>query len=131
LLKPGGQFVMTNICPRAMPDWLYYHYFPTAFEMDCQDFLPKEQLVELMRQAGFSGTALKLEFLRYTQRLQEFVATVRCRDTCSQLLTISDADYHAGLSALERELESADPHNPQVHVHMCLLTLSGNKANSG
>lgn len=131
LLKPGGRFVMTNICPREMPEWLYYHYFPTAFEIDCQDFLPKEQLVELMHQAGFSDTALEIEFLSYTQELHEFVATVRRRDTCSQLLTISDAAYHAGLSQLEYELESAGSRNPQVHVHMCLLTLSGNKADSG
>ena len=131
LLKPGGRFVMTNICPREMPAWLYYHYFPTAFELDCQDFLPKEQLVELMYQAGFSDTALEIEFRSYTQELHEFVATVRRRDTCSQLLTISDAAYHAGLSQLEYELESAGPRNPQVHVHMCLLTLSGNKADSG
>ena len=130
LLKPGGRFVMTNICPREMTDWPYYQYFPTAFEMDCQDFLPNEQLIELMRQSGFSGTALEIEFLSYTQNLHEFVATVRRRDTCSQLLTISDADYQAGLSQLERELESAGQHNPQVHVNMCLLTLSGNKTNS-
>ena len=127
LLKPGGRFVMTNICPREMPDWIYYQYFPTAFEMDCQDFLPKEQLLDLMRQTGFSDTALDTEFLSYTQELREFVATVRRRDTCSQLLTISDADYRAGLSQLERELESADPHSSQVRVNMCLLTLSGNK----
>jgi ubiquinone/menaquinone biosynthesis C-methylase UbiE len=127
LLKPSGQFVMTNISPWDMPDWPYYQYFPTAFEADCQDFLPTEQLVELMCQAGFSGTTLETEFLNYTQDLHEFVAIVRRRDTCSQLLTISNADYHAGLSQLERELASAGQRNLQVHVNMCLLTLSGNK----
>ena len=31
VLKPGGRFVMTNIDPWSMTDWIIYRYFPEAF----------------------------------------------------------------------------------------------------
>jgi SAM-dependent methyltransferase len=127
LLRRGGRFVMTNISPWDMPDWLYYTYFPTAFAIDCCDFLPKEALVELMHQAGFHQITLALEALSYEQDLRKFFATVCRRDTCSQLLTISNAAYQAGLRQLAKEIEAAGHRTIRVHTQMYLLTLCGDK----
>lgn len=127
LLKPGGRFVMTNIAPQEMPDWLYYQYFPAAFAIDSQDFLPKETLLELMHQAGFCSVTMDVEPMTYEQDLHDFLATVRRRDTCSQLLTISDADYHTGIRKLEHDLETAGSQGRRVHTSVCLLTLCGDK----
>jgi ubiquinone/menaquinone biosynthesis C-methylase UbiE len=30
VLCPGGRFILSNICPQEMADWLYYRYFPEA-----------------------------------------------------------------------------------------------------
>ncbi len=125
LLKPGGRFVMTNVCPREMPDWIYYQYFPTAFVLDCQDFLARQALVELMQQAGFCHITAEVEPLIYAQDLPHFLATVQRRDTCSQLLTIADADYHAGIRKLEGDIAVAGNRAQPVHTRMCLLTLRG------
>ena len=34
VLRPGGRFVMRNLCPQLSPDWLYYEYFPEAQTVD-------------------------------------------------------------------------------------------------
>ncbi len=128
LLRRDGRFVMTNICPREMPDWLYYRYFPAAFSRDLQDFLPKETLCELMRRAGFRNITMDVTPITYEQDLHAFLATVRRRDTCSQLLAISEADYQAGLHTLERELAEAGHDNRCVPDRVSLLTLCGGKS---
>jgi SAM-dependent methyltransferase len=38
LLRPGGRFVMRNMCPQESGDWLYYEYFPEAKFVDLRDF---------------------------------------------------------------------------------------------
>ena len=127
LLKPGGRLVMKNLAPHDMPDWIYYQYFPAAFDMDRQDFLSREALLELAHQVGFRPVAIEIENMTFEQDLGELVDTVRRRDTCSQLLTISDADYQAGMQQLERELEAAGGRSRRVPVHMSLLTLRGDR----
>ena len=126
LLKPGGRFVMTNIAPHNMSDWIYYQYFPAAFDSDCRDFLPQKTLRELAHEAGLGQVKIEIEHLRFEQDLRDFYNTVRRRDTCSQLLTISDADYQAGLAQLELELTGRRAN--RVPVHMSLLTLQGDRS---
>ena len=60
------------------------------------------------------------------KKLREWIDVVRRRDTCSQLLAISDVAYEAGLRRLERELEQVTA--PQQRAdHLCLLTIRGEK----
>lgn len=44
---------MTNIDPWSMTGWAIYRYFPKAWTLDRLDYLPVDQLVELMRDTGF------------------------------------------------------------------------------
>lgn len=127
LLKPGGRFVMMNISPWEMPEWIYYQYFPSALRLDYEDFLPKEGLKALLHQAGFINITLTLESRPYEQDLQQFLATVRRRDTCSQLLAISDLDYQTGLHKLEQDIAQAGHKTPRVQTGIYLLTLCGDK----
>jgi ubiquinone/menaquinone biosynthesis C-methylase UbiE len=128
ILRPGGRFVLTNICPWEMTGWLIYRYFPAAMEIDCQDFLPTEALVELMRQVGFINVAVDLNHTPYEQDLRQFLETVRRRDTCSQLITIPDVDYQTGLQRLEMELRQAGNQAVLAQTEICLLTLSAEKS---
>jgi hypothetical protein len=64
--------------------------------------------------------------LRYEQNLRVWLDTVRRRDACSQLMTIPDTSYAAGISCLEREL--ADASAPLVRAdYLCFVTIRGEK----
>ena len=60
ILRPGGRFVMTNICPREMKGALLYKYFPAALETDLRDFMPRDSIMALMDHAGFIITDVNL-----------------------------------------------------------------------
>jgi ubiquinone/menaquinone biosynthesis C-methylase UbiE len=122
LLRPGGRLVMTNLHPHSMHGWLYYHYFPAALVRDLHDFLPHDALATLMRQAGFHPVSTHLHPIAYEEDLHHFRRIAIRRDTCSQLLTLSDPDYQAGLQHLAQDLR----HTPAPHLmptQMTILTL--------
>jgi SAM-dependent methyltransferase len=126
LLRPGGRLVMTNLHPHTMHGWLYYHYFPSALARDLHDFLPHDALAALMRQAGFDPVTTNLQPITYEEDLHHFQRLAIRRDTCSQLLTLSDADYHAGLRRLVQDLRHAPVPHP-VPTQITLLTLMAHK----
>jgi ubiquinone/menaquinone biosynthesis C-methylase UbiE len=126
VLCPGGRFVLSNICPQEMADWLYYRYFPEALALNLDDFWLPETVKEVMETIGFVAVTVGRQHLRHQQDLREWLDTVRRRDTCSQLLTISDAAYEAGVQRLEREL--TEGHSPLVQEdHICLVTIRGER----
>jgi hypothetical protein len=61
------------------------------------------------------------------QSLQQFWEVVSRRDTCSQLLTISDSAYQAGLQRLEQELQHHSDIPPVVKTKICLITIQADK----
>ena len=87
MLRQHGRFVMTNICPRQMLDWPYYHYFPAALTADLGDFLPMQEIADLMEQTGFVNVNTNLTYVTIEQTLDEFSQTAHQRSTCSQLMT--------------------------------------------
>ena len=64
--------------------------------------------------------------LHFEQDMLAWLRTVRRRDTNSQLLTISDSAYDAGIRRLEHELrdDGAAQTRPD---HLCLVTIRGDK----
>ena len=126
VLRPGGCFILRNLCPQDSPDWLYYEYFPAAQLADLQDFWPPAAVIAIMEGIGFTTVTTEHEHLHFEQELREWIEVVRRRDTCSQLMAISDAAYEAGLRRLERKLkEGTGPHRRADHL--CLLTIRGEK----
>jgi ubiquinone/menaquinone biosynthesis C-methylase UbiE len=126
LLRPGGRFVLRNLCPQESSDWLYYDYFPEAQLADLRDFWPSPAVIAVIEGIGFTAVTMEHEHLHFEQDLAEWVEIVRRRDTCSQLLAITDIAYEAGLRRLERELEEGTV--PQRRAdHLCLLTIRGEK----
>jgi ubiquinone/menaquinone biosynthesis C-methylase UbiE len=129
-LRPGGRFVLRNLCPHESADWLYYQYFPEAQIIDLKDFWPPEAMAAVMEGAGFTAATMEFEHVRFAQDLSAWIETVRRRDICSELLAISDTAYEAGVRRLEREL--ADGSVPRLRAdHLCLLTLRGDKPGRG
>ena len=126
VLRPGGRFVLRNLCPQESSDWLYYEYFPEAKLADLQDFWPPAAVVAVMEGIGFLTVTMDHEHLHFEQDLAKWIEIVRRRDTCSQLLAITEVAYEAGLRRLEREL--AEGTAPQRRAdHLCLLTIRGEK----
>jgi hypothetical protein len=126
VLRPRGRFVMRNICPQEHPDWLYYDYFPESRSIDLADFWPAETIVAVMEAGGFADVAVEREHLRFEQDMGAWLDMVRQRDSNSQLMSISEAAYAAGISRLEREL-SRTAAAPKRTDHLCLLTVRGDK----
>ena len=126
VLRHGGRLVLRNLCPQECADWLYYAYFPEARAIDLEDFWPPESVVAVLEATGFVAVTVERQHLRYEQNLRVWLDTVRRRDTCSQLLTIPDAAYEAGVRRLEHEL--ADGSAPLARAdHLCFVTIRGEK----
>jgi ubiquinone/menaquinone biosynthesis C-methylase UbiE len=126
LLRPGGRLVLHNLCPEECPDWLYYRYFPETWVIDQRHFWPASRVVSTMDAIGFAPIAIEYEHVHRDLNLAEWIERVRERASCSQLLTISDAAYAAGLERVERDI--ADPKMPSMAAnHRCLVTIRGSK----
>jgi ubiquinone/menaquinone biosynthesis C-methylase UbiE len=124
VLRPGGCFVMRNLCPQESSDWLYYKYFPEAQLADLRDFWPPAAVSAVMEGIGFGAVTIERQHLHFVQDLAEWLEVVRRRDTCSQLLAITDAAYATGLRRLKRELQQGTA--PQRRAdHLCLMTIRG------
>lgn len=124
VLRPGGRFVLRNMCPQESGGWLYYEYFPEAQLVDLRDFWAPDAVIGTMQRAGFVGGTAAYEHLRFEQNLPAWLEIVRRRDTCSQLQAISDAAYQAGVTRLERDI--ADPSRPRsCQDLLCLVTICG------
>ena len=126
VLRSGGRLVVHSLCPQESADWLYYEYFPEARTVDLVDFWPSEALVEAMETSGFVRVAVERHRVHYEQNMRDWLEVLRRRDTCSQLMTISDAAYSAGLSRLQKELADANDAFTRAE-HLCLITILGEK----
>lgn len=129
-LRAEGRLVLRNLCPQECSDWLYYDYFPEARARDFEDFWPPDAVIAAMHDCGFGPVIAELEHRRFEQDLQSWLETVRRRDTCSQLLAISDAAYEAGLRRLTQEL-AAHSGPLSRYDHVCLVTIRGEKRATG
>jgi len=130
VLRRGGRFVVRNICPQECPDWLFYVYFPASRVIDLEDFWSPESITAEMDNAGFGTLEVEREHLRFEQDLRVWVDEVRRRATCSQLLTITDTAYQAGLRRLTEELAAQS--GPLLREnHICVMTVRGAKVARG
>jgi hypothetical protein len=127
VLRPGGWFVMLNICPCEMQDWAIYRYFPAALECDLDDFMPQREIEKRLREVGFEDLKLELDHQECEEELDIFAATVRRRDICSQLIGLSEAAYQAGLNRLELELQRVAGGSVRMPTESCLLKIIAKK----
>ena len=127
VLDGGGRFVMTNIDPWAMTDWLIYRTFPEALALDRQDFVPVERFVALMYDSGFENVQVAREHRSVEKSLSEFLAFTQQRHRTSQMMAIDDDAYRAGVQRLEETLAAAPGGNLTVTWELALVTITGDK----
>lgn len=124
VLRHGGRFALYNLCPQESEGWLYYAYFPEAKTRDFADFWPPDAIVSEMTAAGFAGTEVQRRHVHRERDLAELLTAMRFRERNSQLLSLSDAAYAAGLLRIERDLY--DLQTPKARAdHLCFVTVRG------
>lgn len=126
-LRPGGRFVMTNVCPRENRDELHYQYFPEALELDLRDFMPRDEIASLLRATGFVRVEESLNAYEFGITLEEFAAQMRERTSSSQLVAISDGAFERGVRRIEGELARTGGDTVTKTWRVCMLTLRGDK----
>jgi ubiquinone/menaquinone biosynthesis C-methylase UbiE len=126
VLRRGGRFALYNMCPQDSNDWLYYAYFPEAKTRDFADFWPPHEIVSKMAATGFAGVEVARRHVHRERDLAELLSAVRFRERNSQLLSLPDAAYAAGLRRIERDLN--DPQTPKMCAeHLCFVTMRGDR----
>ena len=79
-----------------------------------------------MTATGFAGVDVARRHVHRERDLAELLSAVRFRERNSQLLSLSDAAYQAGLRRIERDIE--DPQTPNVRAdHLCFITVRGDR----
>ncbi|MBV9201381.1 MAG: hypothetical protein JOY83_16975, partial [Alphaproteobacteria bacterium] len=115
-----------NICPQESDDWLYYAYFPEAKSRDFADFWPPDAIVSEMSATGFTRIELMRRHVYRERELAALLSAMRFRERNSQLLSLSDAAYAAGLRRIERDVD--DPQAPKMRAeHLCFVTARGDR----
>lgn len=111
LLRPGGAFAIVNFDPReGRDDWYVYRYFDGVYERDLQRFPALADKEAMLRAAGFVDVRSPV-----VETIEDdltgaavFDSYFLQKDSCSQLILLSDADYQAGLRRIRIALAEAE-----------------------
>lgn len=125
VLAARGRFVLMNIDPWAMPDWILYRYFPEAQARDQADFVPHGTLLELLREAGFYRVEALRDHREEQVSVREFFAFASARWRASQFTAIPDAAYQSGLERLSKRVQQPDAETERSSF--CLMTYIADK----
>ena len=93
VLKSGGRFVITNIDPWSMDDWILYRFFPAAQELDHTDFLESDRFVQLLCDAGFENIHVEREDRSKQEPLGDFSNYASERHRSSHFIAMTHAHY--------------------------------------
>lgn len=126
LLKPGGRLAITNLDPWTMDDWIVYRYFPASRACDLVDFLPEDQLVSVLRGAGFRNIRVRREFTHSEETLGGFLHYASQRHRTSHFMEMEDRDYEAGIASIKESIRRRGG-EARVPSDICLIWLTGDK----
>jgi SAM-dependent methyltransferase len=126
VLRRGGRFAL-YICVRRSPTTGCITSISRRRKTrDFADFWPPDQIVSEMTATGFAGVEVARRHVHRERDLAELLSAVRFRERNSQLLSLSDSAYAAGLRRIERDLD--DPQTPKMCAeHLCFLTMRGDR----
>jgi ubiquinone/menaquinone biosynthesis C-methylase UbiE len=106
ILNRGGSLLTIGLDPHTGLDrWWVYDYFPAALAADRERYPPAAAIRELLTSAGFvnatTGVAQHIPISRPFSQAREEGSLER--QSTSQLMVISEADYDAGRRRLDAE----------------------------
>ena len=79
-----------------------------------------------MSATGFAGVEVARRHVRRERELADLLSAVQFRERNSQLLSLSDAAYEAGLRRIEHDLNNPRTHKVRLD-HLCFVTVRGNR----
>ena len=126
ILKPGGRFVITNLDPWSMFNWIIYTFFPASKKRDLSDFLSVDSLRLLMQNTGFSNVRVTYRYKQSEENLHDFLKYATERHRTSQLLAIQDSDYEDGIARLRERVDKLGVKSC-VSSEICLIWVIGDK----
>lgn len=126
ILKPNGRFVITNLDPWSMPRWIVYTFFPAARQRDLADFLPVDQITDLMERAGFCNVRVKYQHSHRTENLNDFLNYASQRHRTSQLMAIGQNDYDRGIAELKERVAQLGT-SARLSSEICLVWITSDK----
>lgn len=126
VLRVGGRFTIRNLDPWSMPGWIFYHYFPEAQDRDFRDFIPVEELGEVLKSVGLTNVRVDRRLRTDPVKLGEFAKDARRRHGRSQLLALPDSAYELGLARVEIDLARMGS-EALLASEKCDVTLTGDR----
>lgn len=134
VLSGSGALLVIGLDPACDQDsWCIYDYFPGALERDRQRFATTSQLRESLADAGFgrchSYVAERIE--QDVPATEALESGALARHTTSQLSELSDADYAAGLAAIQTAAAAAEARGETLRLRARLHLFATVAQNEG
>ena len=115
VLRPGGSFIMRNLCHEYMERSWVYRYFPETEEIDRSRFWSPRRIYDALLDLGFS-VKISVECTLKEYVVADLLEEAENRDM-SQLHMISEESYQQGLRRLRVDRDS----EPTFHGDFALL----------
>lgn len=130
VLRPGGVLLCRAQFSDLMPDLWWLRHFPHGAEVDAAMYRPLAEEIETFSAAGVvSSPGLVRVEMPSAETKGEVFERLRLR-TLSTLVRMPDADFRAGVAALESEVRrDRDAPVPQESITMLVMSKPGEAAN--
>lgn len=105
VLRPGGFVCIRNSTLDLLDQILYLKYFPSAMEHNHHRIPSQRDVIDTMQTKGFA--LLKHEVIphQFARTKREYFNKIKQR-VLSDLVILSDAEFEAGISRMEADIES-------------------------
>lgn len=130
ILEPGGRFVITNLDPWSMADWIVYTFFPASRQRDHVDFLPVNEIRLCLQETGFENIRVERQHTWKGARLDEFLIYASQRHRTSQLMVIPVEEYEKGINAIKQSIDIYG-NDCRVLSEICIVWVTGDKPGPG
>lgn len=110
VLPPGGLVAVIGMRPANRADWYVYEYFEGVYETDLARYPAPGELRGWLSAVGFERAADRIVYdiqEHFTGR-EVFEHPFIQKDSTSQLVLLSDAEYEAGLRHIEQAIRQAE-----------------------
>jgi ubiquinone/menaquinone biosynthesis C-methylase UbiE len=105
VLRPGGFVLVRTALKESLEAYLWSRFFPAAVALDRARLPSADEVVTRMTAAGLSLVRHRSVSQRFADNAESYLGKIRLRGLSSFQL-ISDAEFTAGLDALERYLRT-------------------------
>ena len=131
-LQPGGGIGILGRDPHRNHDqWYVYEYFDQVYQKDLQRFTPWKHLIKWMDAVGFLNIRMVPIGRIVANKIGRDVLEdpYLQKNSTSQLILISDADYNAGIAKIQTAIQDAEDHRSTLvfPVELTLEMIIGQK----